>query len=509
MKNFRSLIPAVLSGVLGGLAWQHSSLALLMWIALIPFFYGLFGQPRSRLGAWLYGFCFGFVYYGIYFCALWTLYPMDWLGVTPGVSFLTILSGVLFFSFIQAFWLGMVAALTVLIKPGPLRQPFAAACLWVLAEFFQSLSPLGFTGAQIGVSQYLFPAMIQGASLFGVLFVSFVLVLCEGLMAAALLVYDRQRSGFPARGVLSLVLAVLVFSMNLAAGFASLAVTTAKDGPAVKTAIVQGGISSTRLWDAAYLAFCSEQYKNLTLLAGRDHPKLIVWPETAVPLQWSADGDLDLMMRDLADKTQAQILAGAFYQDYNSLLVIDPDHHVLQLYHKQRLAPFGEFLPFKEFLEPLLSWLEGGKAAYFTLSAGSPLPLLQTDAGPTGSLICFEGIFSDLARGQVLAGAESLVISTNDSWFDGTALQPSLLGQAVFRAVENNRYVVRASSTGISALIDEHGRILSRLPSGSSGTLSGEIIPRQKLTFFTQYGYFLVIACAGIYALLFLTRYRS
>lgn len=506
MKNFRNLIPAVLSGVLGGLAWQHSSLALLMWIALVPFFYSLFGHPRSRLSAWLYGFLFGFVYYGIYFCALWALYPMDWLGITPGVSFLTILCGVIFFSFIQAFWLGMVSALTVLVKPGLLRQPLAAACLWVLAEFFQSLSPLGFTGAQIGVSQYLFPAMIQGASLFGALFVSFIIVLCQSLLASSLLVYCRQRSEFSARGVLSLALALLVFFLNLAAGYSKLAVTTGSHSPTVKTAIVQGGLSSTRIWDAEYLAFCSKQYETLTLQAGRSHPKIIVWPETAVPIQWVADGDLDLMMRELADKTQAQILAGAFYQNYNSILVIDPDHQVLQLYHKQRLAPFGEFLPFKEFLEPLLSWLEGGKASYFTLSAGSPLPLLQTDAGPTGSLICFEGIFSDLARGQVLAGAESLVISTNDSWFDGTAFQPSLLGQAVFRAVENNRYVVRASSTGISALIDEHGRILSRLPSGSSGTLSGEITPRQQLTFFTQYGNVLIFACAGLYALLFLNK---
>lgn len=508
MKSIRSLSPAILSGMLAGLAWQHSSLALLIWIALVPFFYSLFRQTRSRRQTWIYGFCFGMVYYGIYFSALWSLYPMDWLDISAAVSFWTLLSGMILFSSILAFWAGFAALLIGWLQPNLFRQCLGAACVWTLAEFCQSLSPLGFTGAHLGVSLYAYPAMIQGASLLGALWVSALIILVNSFLACALpSSFRKPFRPYPGQR-LYLMLAVLFFSGNLLAGGLRLSLPSEHPEAPVTTAIIQGGLPSTRKWDGDYLEFCRRHYEAMTLEAGSSRPALIIWPETAVPVQWTANSRLDQMLRNLADTTQAQILAGIFYENHNSIILIKPEQSIMQLYHKQRLAPFGEFLPFKKYLKPFLSWLEGGKAQYFTLQAGSAMPLLQTDAGPVGSLICFEAMFFDLARSQVLAGAESLVVSTNDSWFDGTALQSSLLGQSVFRALENGRYVARASSTGISALIDDRGRILCLQPAQSSGILTGSIAPQRQLTFFTKHGYGMIAGSLILFLILSILKKR-
>lgn len=506
MKSIRSLTPAILSGMMAGLAWQYPSLALLMWIALVPFFHSLIRQPRSRLQTWIYGFCFGMVYYGIYFSALWGLYPMDWLGISPGVSFWTLLAALILFSSIQAFWTGFAALLTAGLRPNLLRQGFGAACAWTLAEFCQSLSPLGFTGAHLGVSLYAYPSMIQGASFWGALWVSTLIILVNSFLACALPSSFRKPGRSLSCQYHYLILALLVFGGNLLAGGLLLSHPSEYDEAPIATALIQGGLSSTRKWDAEYLEFCRHQYESLTLEAASRRPALIIWPETAVPVQWTANSDLDRMLRQAANTSQAQLLAGIFYDNYNSIILIKPDQSMMQLYHKQRLAPFGEFLPFKKYLQPFLTWLEGGKAQYFTLQAGSTMPLLQTVAGPTGSLICFEAMFFDLARNQVLAGAESLVVSTNDSWFDGTSLQSSLLGQSVFRAVENGRFVARASSTGISAIIDDHGRILGLQPAESSGVLTGAIVPRRPLTFFTKHGYWTITSSLLLFLFLLMTN---
>ena len=211
--------------------------------------------------------------------------------------------------------------------------------------------------------------------------------------------------------------------------------------------------------DAFYLAL--ERYDDLTRQAAAERPKLIVWPETVIPVSLNRVPWLQARFAALAKTTGAELVVGTLQQrddgDYNALYFFRSDGGLDAVYRKRQLVPFAEHLPF----EHALSWIPWAKnISHF--SSGEGNGVVSVHGMRFGPVVCWESAFSGLVVNDVRDGADALIIATDDAWF-GTTAGPYQHAQiAQMRAIETGSWVVRAASTGISGLIAPTGRYTRR-----------------------------------------------
>jgi apolipoprotein N-acyltransferase len=255
-----------------------------------------------------------------------------------------------------------------------------------------------------------------------------------------------------------------------------------------------------------------ELYGRLTIdLLHRSAVRLVVWPETA--LTFFLDGSEGLPYRvsiaSLLRPGQVQLVTGGpsvveakgppTY--FNSAFAVGPDGAVLARYDKQRLLPFAEYFPLSglDFLRR-----DFGRVREFT--PGAPSAPLPTVAGRAGVLICNEGLFPEIASQRVREGAQYLINLSNDTWLNDRTYSEITFNMVAFRAIEQRRYLVRASSSGPSAIVDPSGRVLARSAPLSEAVVDGAIAPRDDRTPYARVGDLFVFACA---AAVILTRLRD
>jgi len=183
----------------------------------------------------------------------------------------------------------------------------------------------------------------------------------------------------------------------------------------------------------------------------------------------------------------------------NSAFLIDPDNPQgrTQQYDKIQLFPFGEYLPMKE----TLPWSLIGVPDVGTYEKGKEFTVFELQDFRFSTTICWENMFPGLVRQFVKRGAQFIINLTNEAWFGDTSAPYQFLSMNVFRAVENNVFVVRCANTGISCFIDPHGRVTSRVRDEAGkdvfvrGTLSGSVIPQKEKTFYTKHGDLFAALC--------------
>jgi apolipoprotein N-acyltransferase len=445
-----------LSGLLLALAFPRVDLASLAWVALVPLFLVMPARPfRSGFTAGI-GF-FGFVLY-------WLNIVMTTYGkMNPVFSVAAYLLLVCYLSlfFGTATW----AACRFREKLG-LSPILTLPVVWVALEFLRSFFLTGFPWATLGYSQSDHLALIQSADIFGVYGISFLLILTNAVLAE---VIGIARSGdfrkLPWRGM---AVAVLLFSLNLGYGFWRLGQNLDGRKDTLETALAQGNIDQSIKWDPAFQKRTVDRYRALSLAAeGRDGVKLVVWPESATPFYFQDGGPLATEVSSVARRADAFLLFGSpayqfenrSYRYLNSAFLLSPSGKVLGRSDKIHLVPFGEYVPLRRFL-PFIDKLVVG-IGDFSPGRISPLPL---DGHRIGVLVCFEGIFPELAREYVREGSDLLVNVTNDAWFGRSSAPYQHLAMTRFRAVENRIWVVRAANTGISAFIAPSGRIIEQSP---------------------------------------------
>jgi apolipoprotein N-acyltransferase len=240
--------------------------------------------------------------------------------------------------------------------------------------------------------------------------------------------------------------------------------------------------------------------KKLTKAAAAEKPDLILLPESALPMALNQAPWLQAWVRNLAGKSSAWLLLGAIYQnqqEYNSAYLFSPQGKATGRYDKVQLVPFGEFVPGR-------SWLPGLK--YYPIREDDLTPgkgFYPLAAGPSrlGVSICFESIFPAVSRASVRQGANLLVVITNDGWFKCTVAPAQHQQIAVFRAVENRRWLARAATTGISCFISPRGEITEALALYQSGYLSQTLTLNGGKTFYLRSGDWFV-GLSGLLALI-------
>jgi len=456
------LFLSLLSGVLLTAAFPRTGWLWVAWMALIPLLLALRDisvKDGFRLG-WLCGLihALGLLY--------WLSHTMSTYGHLP--IYLTIGILLLFSTYI-GLYTAIFSTLIVYLGRTPLRALLIAPLLWAALEYLRSFLLSGFTWGYLGHSQYAWLTLIQSTDLWGVYGLSALIVLFN--MALFFLLLSRsgktwQGLSIPRplawRGTL---LAILCLSSTLIYGYVRLGQIErlSAEAPQLTAGLAQGNIPQAEKWDPAFQIASTKQYIKLSGQLGPQKPDLIVWPETATPFYLFHNQALTRMVqRGVQNAGSAHIIGSPAVRKsddgiayFNSAYLLDPQGNPLARYDKAHLVPFGEYVPFKKWL-PFLGKIV---AQVGDFHAGPPGGILEYDGHRIGPLICYDGIFPNLARAAVNNGADLLVNLTNDAWYGRTSAPYQHLVQYVFRAVETRRSLIRATNTGISGFIHPTGRI--------------------------------------------------
>ncbi|HRD66375.1 MAG TPA: apolipoprotein N-acyltransferase [Candidatus Competibacter sp.] len=381
--------------------------------------------------------------------------------------------------------------------PGPHRWLLFVPALWTLLDWVRSWLFTGFPWLAPGYSQIDSP-LGQLAPYLGVFGIGWTVMLSAGLLWTAL-----NRNGWRSRlGWLGL-LAALWFG---AWGLGQTNWVEAAGSP-LRVAVVQGNIGQDVKWEPGILDETLERYVQLSL-PEHGHRDVIVWPETAIPAFYQ---DVLPFLDALGEKARQDkvdyvtgIPTGSWETSifHNSVISVGRS---LAFYNKRRLLPFGEYLPLRWFFLFFRNWVTIPMADF--LPGGPVQPLLRAGDQPVGVSICFEAVFGSDIRLD-LPEATWLINVSNDAWFKDSTAPHQHLQIARMRSLESGRYMARATNTGISAIIDDRGRVVAHGTQFRAEVVRGEVRPLRGLTPYVRFGDLpTVILVIGLLALsLFFAR---
>lgn len=435
------------------------------------------------------GFLFGLGQFGV--GVSWLYIALNEFGRMPGP--LAALALFLFFVYLALYpaLLGYLHA-RWFSALSPLSAAVSLAALWVLAEWLRGWLMTGFPWLHLGYSQIDTP-LANLAPWLGVYAVSFVTVLSAALLAG--LIFAERR----ARWILGSVL----LGLWLGAWALGRIEWVSPSGAALRVAGIQGNVALDQKWYPAFRQEIMRRYTELTV-AQRD-VDLVVWPEGAVPAyrdevetafleplaRAARQRDFDLLLGILEEQAGGD---GRLY--FNTALGLGS--RTVE-YRKHHLVPFGEFLPLKDLLQWLLQYL------HIPMSNFSPGPAgqgpLELAGHRLGVSICYEfGFGEEIIR--VLPEADVLVNISEDAWY-GDSLAPHQHQQmARMRSLEAGRPMVRVTNTGVSALIDHRGRVITRAPQFKIFVMRGSVQPMQGMTPYARFGNLPIIGGSGVLVLL-------
>lgn len=459
---------SVASGVLLALCFPNFSILPLLPVALIPLLFALDGLTWRR--AFLPGFIFG--------CAFW-LVTIPWIAYTvhrfggagwplAGLA-LAISAGLMAIPF------GLMASLYALVAPrsGPgVVATFGAA--WVVQETSRTYIFIfgGFPWNLLANPLADVPALLGTAALGGVLLTSFLLAALNAALFVALTRMTRNaRLGWLAGAC----------ACALAAGVAGPRRAPRSD-EILKVGVVQPNVEQDIRWDSGTAERIQRDLEDQTrALCRADRPVLVLWPESASPYSWSFNAPYRARVLALCRELDVAILVSTAWSDapgsddapyYNAALLVTKAGPILPPYFKQRLVPFGEYVP----LAPVLRRIRTISRAVpggFTPGAGTVL--LPLGDWRLGGAVCYEVVYPWIARAETRAGADVLFTLTNDAWYGRAGAQRQHWQAAVLRAVETGRPLVRAAVTGISGAVGPDGRALVTLSAGRKGAFSAPV----------------------------------
>jgi apolipoprotein N-acyltransferase len=491
----RDYMLALLSGTLLALSFPKPGLSFLAWFAFVPLLLAIGG--KSPRWAFRLGFVSGLTAY------VGLLYWLNIVMTTYGklhwsVSFCLFL----FLAAYLALYTGGVAFAVRRGEGAGISPLVSFPVVWVGLEYLRAYVLTGFPWASLGYSQYRTLPLIQIADITGVYGLSF-------LIAFANVVIFRIFRGIARKGegaypTLSAVILLCLLVATLGYGFHRL--RTPERGETLRVALTQGNIPQDVKWDPAFQEKTVEVYERLSRQACVGGSDLVVWPESAAPFYLQSDATYAPRIKALAAELKACMVVGspALEADrdriryLNSAFLLAPSGELLGRSDKMHLVPFGEYVPLSRFL-PFVNKLVAGIGDF---SPGRAITPLDTGKGKIGVLICFEGIFPELARAYVREGSRLLVNITNDAWFGRSSAPYQHLSMIAFRAVENRVPLVRSANTGITAIIDSRGHIRRMTPIFTETYLNGEVRLGEGESFYTRFGDLFALACLAASAMI-------
>ena len=487
---------AVISGVMLALSFPKPGISPLAWFAFVPLFAAAAGASPG------FGFKLGFLSGLTAYAGL--LYWLNIVMISYGKLHWTV-SGTLYLVLVG--YLALYPALVLWLALRSEEKGIPVLCsfpvLWVGGELIRCYLFTGFPWVLLGYSQYRTLPLIQICDLTGVYGVSF-LVAFANVVFYRIWGWLREKDApYPVAGFTSL-LVLLVGTLGYGFG----ALNKAESGPVQRVLLVQGNIRQDLKWNSVFQESTVATYERLSRKGLQSAGTLVVWPESALPFYFQDEPAYAGRVRSLAADLKSYLLTGslalqkegALTRNLNSAFLISPTGTVLGRSDKLHLVPFGEYVPLSG-LVPFVGKMVSAPGDFFP---GSSARTLQTASGKIGVLICFEGIFPEIARAYVRAGAGMLVNITNDAWFGASSAPYQHLCMTVFRAVENRVPLIRAANSGFSALIDSNGHIRGVTSLFTEATLGDEVRLGEGGSFYCRHGDLFARAClAGCLLLVF------
>ena len=457
--------------------------ALLAWV---------FTHPATRpAGGFGYGFLFGLAFY---------------VPLLPWISGLVGAAPWLALSTMEALFPAVFGLMAIAVRRLP-GWPLWFAGVWALAEWLKSTVPFGgFPWGVVGYSQSDSP-LLPIAHFGGAPLVSFAVVLV-GFSVTAIVAecvqwwrhHPHVHAAPPAVVVPGVCVVVVLLAVALSGPYVRQSGLGAGDDPPVTVAAVQGNVPRLGLeFNAqrrAVLDYHVRETMRLTedVRAGRaPQPAVVIWPENSSDIDPIRNRDAAELISAAAAAVHAPILVGAVLAapgyspdnpvSTNSVIVWDGATGPGERHDKQIVQPFGEYLPWRSFFRHLSSYAD--RAGYFVPGTGTGV--VNAGGIPIGVTTCWEVIFDRAARESVLNGAQLLTVPTNNATFD-ESMSAQQLSFARLRAVEHDRYVVVAATTGISAVIAPDGHELARTGFFEPAYLDNQVRLKSGLTPATRWG---------------------
>ncbi len=506
------------SGVFTGLVVSYFVPAALGWMSMAAFLYIIFDAAKYTR-EWevkktvRHGLRLGFSYFYPYYLLVWywflTMYPLDFTGLSKPAAFVAIMFAWLGLPLLQALFAMLQVPIFLLIsrsrfitgkKGNRLTMPILYSLIYVVFEWSQILTWAGVPWGRLAIGQAYTPVFVAMAALFGSYFITFIIVSVNGYVTfAASAIAEKETR----RGALALSLAAVIFAANLVGG--TLVNVTRKadvESERCTVGLAQGNISSTQKWTGGFEEK-ADVYGRLTEKAANDGAEIVVWTETSFPYVVNESMFSEAFIQMTARNSGVSLLATSFWREpdgvkYNVVMTVSPEGQIdtENLYHKQRLVPFGEFVPYEELVKALVPPLASLSMFGSTVGAGGGASCQDTEVGKIGTLICFDSIYEEYSMAAVRDGAEILTISTNDSWFGTSAALYQHTAQGILRAIETDRYIARAANTGYSCVISPSGEILKELPLEAEGYIVTDIYRRDTRTLYSHIGNLFVLLSA-------------
>lgn len=497
--------------------WRAPDLGWLAWIYLVPLFVIL--KPLHGARRFFASFFSALIFYpgSLY----WLVAAMKNFG---GLSFAESFGVLFLITLILAFYFAAALSTAYRVHERTGIPLFLSSASFLMAaDFLRTYFPAGgFPWSMPAYSQGAFLPFFQWVDVTGVYGLNFLIYLVNGLVAEMIvvLIMDKEKDHLLNRFVILVLLVMVSF-------FGSYRQQRKMEekgngGETRQIALIQGNIDQELKWNPKKALKNLQRHLLLSdraIAAGAD---LVVWPETAFPytvdlsrpVAGSIQGERDFsgsqdsmsLGLDLADNRLKQILDrdsfpvpfvfGAVSERpvaieelpviYNSAFLVDRDVRIRQVYHKQHLVPFGEYVPMRKWL----TFARRLTVAVGDFTPGDKFTLLESGSLKIGTLICYEDIFPDLARAFTKTGANLLINLTNDAWYGHSSAQHQHLVFSQFRALENRRPLLRATNTGVTAVIDPRGEVVHQLTPFTGDILLKGVAVTERKTLYTILGDF-------------------
>jgi apolipoprotein N-acyltransferase len=486
-----NLLLALLSGVLFALSFPNAALGYLIFVALVPLFVAL-ARTRGGWSALLLG---------------WASMTTAWLLMVPWVvrvmshyGGLPYAAGVAIFV-AMCLYLGLYGGLFGWIfwriHPAErFRRWLLAPVAWAAVEYARTYLMTGFPWNLIATAVVDYAPLVQFDRVAGPYALGVLILLPSVLIAW--LVTARPRG--IERTLAVAAVAILMFVWWTTGYVASKILVRPTGEPPAVAALLQPNISQEMRWDNENLIAIFKRMTSMTDEALRHGVHVVIWPESTVPLSYSTTDFYRETIERISREHDVDVILGSVAEDasggnklWNAAFLVSGGKTIGH-YDKIRLVPFGEYVPLR-------------KAFFFARKLVHAVGTFEFGTRDTplagkfryGLAICYEVVFPQIPRIQVVHGANVLVTITNDAWYDGTAAPRQHLNQARLRAVETDRYLLRAGTTGISAVVDPTGRLVEELPMGRQGIIYAKFWPRSSVTPYVRLGdWFAWVACVAV-----------
>jgi apolipoprotein N-acyltransferase len=485
------------SGMLMGLTPAPVNAWFLAWIALAPLWVIAVSAPRPKTAQpLLAALVWGIGYHGLALSWIHDLHPLTWMGV-PWIASVAITS--FCWSFITLWGAALVLVWVGLMRwlNQPRGQPQSSlpiglrvligTALWCGLEAFWSLGNLNWTSLSYTQSPANL-AILHLGQLSGPFTVTAVIVSCNGLLAEA---WMQMQRGLSAAKLLVSSLALLLSAHLIGNILYSQPLLNSSDA-GLKLGIVQGNVPTRiKLFEQGVQLSLQNYVQGYESLVA-EGVDAVLTPEGAFPWLWINQPQDNLLYQAILAKRVPVWLGTVGLRQARitqTLFNIGGNGEIVGRYDKVKLVPLGEYIPFESVLGKLISRLSPVEA---TMLPGSPTQMMETPFGQAITGICYDSAFANLFRRQAAAGGQFILTASNNDPY-GRAMMAQHHAQDTMRAIETDRWAVRATNTGLSGIVDPHGRTQWLSGFRAYQTHAHNIYRRQTQTVYVRWGNWLTL----------------